>query len=108
MPGFTAEALLALALWPGAAQKDFTGYWAERFHVAVPEDLIQLLFPGLATLEQENAAAAAAGSPNKAASHFATVVRMGGTVVVQDALVLAEKSPDNPVHARLLKHPSFK
>jgi hypothetical protein len=98
---------LALAFWPAAAQKDFTGYWAERFHVAVPEQLIQLLMPGLATLERENVQAAAAGKPNKAATHFATVVRMGATVVVQDALVLAEEFSNNPVHAMLLKQQSF-
>ncbi len=107
VPGFTAEALLALAFWPGAAQKDFTGYWAERFHVAVPEELIQLLMPGLATLEEEIALAAAAGKPSKAATHFAQLVRMGATVVVQDALVLADGFSNNPVHAMLLKKQTF-
>lgn len=107
VPGFTAEALLALAFWPGAAQKDFTGYWAERFHVAVPEQLIQLVMPGLATLERENRLAAKAGKPNKTAAHFASVVRMGATVVVQDALVLADQFSNNPVHAMLLKQPAF-
>lgn len=51
VPGFTPEALLALGFWPGAAQKDFSGYWAERFHVAVPLELIYALFPGLKELE---------------------------------------------------------
>jgi hypothetical protein len=109
VPGFTAEALLALAFWAGAAQKDFTAYWAERFHVAVPEDLIELLMPGLATMERENVQAAADGKPpSKAATHLATVLRMGATVVVQDALVLAAKFPDNPVHDMLLQTASFK
>lgn len=108
VPGFTAEALLALAFWPGAAQKDFTGYWAERFHVAVPEDLVQALMPGLSSLEQEVAQAAAANKPNKAAAHLATILRMGATVVVQDAVELAEQFPHNPVHAMLLQKDSFK
>jgi hypothetical protein len=108
VPGFTAEALLALAFWPGAAQKDFTGYWSERFHVAVPEDLVQLLMPGLAALERDNKLAAEAGKPDKAAAHLATILRMGATVVVQDALVLAEAFPHNPVHAMLLQKESFR
>ena len=108
VPGFTAEGLLALAFWPGAAQKDFTGYWAERFHVGVPEDLIQLLMPGLATLEMDNQQAVAAGKPSKEAAHLATVLRMGATVVVQDSLLLAKQFPRNPVHKMLLKMPSFR
>lgn len=108
VPGFTAEALLALAFWPGAAQKDFTGYWAERFHVAVPEQLIQLLMPGLATMEQQAAAACAAGNPNAEAENLCKVLRMGAVVVVQDALELAEQFPNNPVHSLLLEQPVFR
>jgi hypothetical protein len=108
VPGFTAEALLALSFWPGAAQKDFTGYWAERFHVAVPEDLIQLLMPGLATLEKDNQQAVAAGKPSKEAAHLATVLRMGATVVVQDSLLLAKQFPRNPVHKMLLDMETFR
>ncbi len=52
VPGFTPEALLALGFWPGAAQKDFSGFWAERFHVAVPEELMHLLLPQLQQLEK--------------------------------------------------------
>ncbi len=108
VPGFTAEALLALAFWPGAAQKDFTGYWAERFHVAVPELLIQLLMPGLAALEVEAAAAAAAGSPSAEADNLCKGLRMGAVVLVQDALELAEQFPNNPVHKILLEQQVFR
>lgn len=109
MPGFTAEALLALAFWPGAAQKDFGFYWAARFHAAVDEELIELVMPGLTQLERDNSVAAAAGrAPSKAATHLATVLRVGATVVVQDALELAEQFPNNPVHQMLLKSQTFK
>ena len=108
VPGFTAEALLALALWPGAAQKDFTGYWAERFHAAVPEELVQLLMPGLAALEQAVAAATAAGKPSAVADNLARLLRMLAVVVVQDALELADRYPDNPVHRMLLQNDRFK
>lgn len=107
VPGFTAEALLALAFWPGAAQKDFTGYWAARFHVAVPDELVELLMPGLSAMEAANAQAAAAGNPSKAADHMAQVMRMGATVVVQDALELADNFPGNPVHKLLLEQNCF-
>lgn len=108
VPGFTAEALLALGFWPGAAQKDFTGYWAERFHVAIPEVLVQLVMPGLADMEKEAAAATAAGQPDAEADNWCKVLRMGAVVVVQDALELAEEFPNNPVHNMLLKHEAFK
>jgi hypothetical protein len=108
VPGFTAEALLALALWPGAAQKDFTGFWAERFHVAVPEELVQLLMPGLAALDQEAAADAAAGKPNADTQNIICVLRMGAVVVVTDALELAKEFPNNPVHSILLENATFR
>jgi hypothetical protein len=81
VPGFTAEALLALAFWPCAAEV-LRCTWAERFHVAVPEQLIELLMHRLAIMEQENSNAAAAGKPSMSASHLATVLRMGATVVI--------------------------
>lgn len=116
MPGFTPEALLALAFWPGAAQKDFAGYWAKRFHVSVPSELVYLLMPGLDRLEeaaQELArkASSRASPDREAASHakrMVQVLKMGAVVVVQDALELADKFPDNPLHAVLLKESAFR
>jgi hypothetical protein len=108
VPGFTAEALLALGFWPGAAQKDFSGYWAERFACAVPEQLVQFLMPGLNAIEQEAAAAVAAGKPSNVADHYIRMLRTCAVVVVTDALELAEKYPDNPVHKELLQHPTFR
>ena len=116
MPGFTPEALLALAFWPGAAQKDFTGYWAERFHVSVPSELVHLLVPGLDRLEaateelESKAKGSRSGPAREAASHakrLVQVLKMGAVVVVQDALELAQKYPDNPLHAVLLEQPAF-
>lgn len=113
IPSFSSEALLALAFWPGAAQKDFKGFWAERFHVAVPEELIELLLPVVGRLQQwaeqqlSAAAGKAVGRPAAQASNTAQVLRAGALVVVQDALELAEKYSDNPVHALLLKNAAF-
>lgn len=114
IPSFSPEALLALAFWPGAAQKDFRGFWAERFHVAVPEELIELLMPGLGRLQQwaEQQLTAAAGKPvgrtAAQADNTAKVLRVGALVVVQDALELAEDYKDNLIHARLLENDTFK
>jgi hypothetical protein len=108
VPGFTAEALLALAFWSGAAQKDFTGYWAERFHAAVPEELVQLLMPGLAALEASIAAARADGKPSALADNLARLLRMFAVVAVQDAHELADRYPGNPVHKMLLENARFK
>lgn len=115
IPNFGPEALLSLGFWPGAAQKDFTGFWAERFQVAVPEELIQLLMPGLNRLQQwaakEQAAAAAgsrAGRVAPEAGTVATVLRVGALVVVQDALELADGYSSNPIHALLLRNNTFR
>lgn len=115
MPGFTPEALLALGFWPGAAQKDFSGYYAERFHVAVDRELVEDLLPGLQQLEELAAAAqgAAAAGPRSGrvapeAAIVARVLRMGGVIVVQDALELVEGFPDNPIHKFLMQRQSFR
>jgi hypothetical protein len=113
VPGFTPEALLALGFWPGAAQKDFTGYWAERFHVAVPAELIYRLLPGLDRLEaeQEWLHAASQGRTDKlaeAALMRVQLLRLGAVVVVQDALELADRFPRNPIHAYLLGDAQFR
>jgi hypothetical protein len=117
VPGFTPEALLALAFWPGAAQKDFTGYWAERFHVSVPSELVYLLMPGLDRLEKATAELAdkvkgsRSGADREAANaakRMVQVLQMGAVVVVQDALELAETFPDNPLHAKLLEQFAFR
>jgi hypothetical protein len=113
-PGLSIEALLALGFWPGAAQ-DFSGFWAERFHVAVPEVLVQLLMPGLQQLEQQAAAhqpaavtGTCSGQVTPDAAVIARVLRMGAVIVVQDALELALKFPENPVHALLAQQECFR
>jgi hypothetical protein len=117
VPGFTPEALLALAFWPGAAQKDFTNYWAERFHVSVPSQLVYLLMPGLDKLEAtadelDSKTKGSRTHPDReAASHakrLVQVLKMGAVVIVQDALELAEQFPNNPLHDMLLKEEAFR
>lgn len=114
IPGFSPEGLMALAFWAGAAQKDFTGFWAERFIVAVPEELLLLLCPGLRQLETAAAAQRAAAGSSRAAraapeaERVASALRMGLTALVQDSLELAEKFPDNSIHRLLLQDPIFR
>ena len=115
-PGFSPEGLLALGFWAGAAQKDFGLFWAERFHVAVPEELVQLLMPQLAQLEAEVQAAkeAAAGQGADAreraskAEARVRVLRVLVVAAVQDALELAQEYSSNRVHALLWSSAAFK
>lgn len=115
VPSFNPEALLALGFWPGAAQKDFRGFWAERFHVAVPDELVQLVMPGLDRLqawadEQQQAAATGkrAGRVAPEAGTTAQVLRVLAVVLVQDALELAADYNNNPIHALLLQNSTFR
>ncbi len=48
---FKPVGLLACAGWPGAAQNDYNQFWAERFCVAVPQALVDLLFPFLPAVQ---------------------------------------------------------
>jgi hypothetical protein len=42
---FRPEGLLAAGGWPGAAERDFDHFFAERFCVKIDEHFQQLLFP---------------------------------------------------------------
>ncbi|KAK3287134.1 hypothetical protein CYMTET_5341 [Cymbomonas tetramitiformis] len=50
---FCMDGLLAVAGWPGAAQKDFKRFWHSRFTVDVPEELNLYCFPQLTKLESD-------------------------------------------------------
>lgn len=83
--------------------------------MGVPLELIYALFPGLKELEAEAAAAqqAAAAGPRSGrvapeAAAVARLLRMGAVMVVQDALELAERFPDNPIHKLLMGYVSFR
>ena len=103
---FKPEGLLASGSWPGALEKDFGMFWAPRFCVEVPRSLIEYLFPWLVSLEQEVDDLGADAQP----SHLAApkVVAFAGSVLVQDALDLAPRFPDNLVHKHLLANDEFR
>lgn len=115
IPAFSPDALLGLGLWPGVAQKDYTLFWDERFHVNIPESLMTTVFPQLSNLDnavEEGTRAANAGSRANMmpanAREVARVLRFGCIVVVQDALLLAETYPENPIHNLLLGSSAFR
>eukprot|EP00882_Tetradesmus_deserticola_P009842 GHRQ01010400.1.p4 GENE.GHRQ01010400.1~~GHRQ01010400.1.p4 ORF type:complete len:106 (+),score=41.27 GHRQ01010400.1:832-1149(+) len=71
--------------------------------------------PGLQELEAEAAAAqqAAAVGPRSGrvapeCAAVARVLRMGAVMVVQDALELAKRFPNNPIHKLLMGYQSFR
>jgi hypothetical protein len=74
----------------------------------VPEELVQLLMPGLAALEKAVADLKAAGKPSAVLENLVKLLRMLAVVAVQDALELAEAYPANPVHSMLLANDRFK
>jgi hypothetical protein len=115
LTGLKPEGLLAYGMWPGAAQKEFGLYFSERFMVTVPMELVYLLMPWLKELEAKAdvlyRAALNNGSSSKVLSSvqiMAKVMPYLAMVVVQDALELAEKFPDNPVHEILLQNAQFR
>ena len=102
---FKPEGLLAAGGWPGAAQKQFDTFWAARFCVDVPPELIQLLLPILPGLRREvRELGAKAGNSKKS---IVKVLEYLAIVVVQDALELAANFPQQPAHALLLQDPMF-
>ena len=102
---FNPQALLSLAEWPEGAQGNLGMYWHQRFQMAIPEELIQLLFPFLPSLEASVARMGARA--NISVRAVPVVLRTLAIVVAQDALELAELMPQNPVHAMLLEDSSF-
>ena len=44
---FKPEGLLGVGGWPGAPQKDYHQFWAERFFIEPPASLTTFLFPFL-------------------------------------------------------------
>jgi hypothetical protein len=109
LTGLKPVTLLAMGFWDGAAQNDFDVYWHERMMVLVPGELINYLFPFLDTLSANICKAREEG---KAVPIYVTNLEQRlqyeAFVAVQDALELVDRAPDNPVHAMLLKHPTFK
>lgn len=104
-PAFAPEAMLSLAYWPGAVQKDFGNFWAERFCVAFPNRLIYWLMPQLERLEEqvaaakEAAAAAAAGTDAGASAGTAK----GRSKVSRAASVRGHKDKDAAAREKLAR-----
>lgn len=49
---FKPVGLLAAAGWPGSSTNDYDQFWHPRFMVAVPDQLVKMLFPFLEKLEE--------------------------------------------------------
>lgn len=102
---FKVEGLLAVAGWPGAAVKDFNRFWAPRFLAEVPLELIDHVMPWLKGLKAAVAALGSSASPSMRS--VAEACEYLAVVSIQDALELASKYPDHPVHQHLRNHPVF-
>lgn len=51
LAGCKPTSLLAMGMWPGAAEKNFGLFWHERFTCVFPQRLVQHLVPCLPELE---------------------------------------------------------
>ena len=111
------EGLLDLAMF----RKDGTDYQCfgdPRFHIAVPDELLDHALPALKTFRQQADAAVAAAleegasadlkQPALIASQMARVMTVALVARVQDAIATAEAYPDNPFNADLQEHPLFR
>ncbi|KAK3265000.1 hypothetical protein CYMTET_26284 [Cymbomonas tetramitiformis] len=101
---FPVDGLLGAGLWPNAAQKQFDHFWDPRFFPNV-SDIVQALAPWIATLKEIVRGMGAAATPSMRSIH--EVCKYFVTVAIQDALELAEDTPNNPVHAMLLNNATF-
>ena len=100
---YKPEQLLASGEWP--IDKPHALFWAPRFMMQVPERLIDLIFPFLRPLQQKVASMGSAARP----SHQAVpkVLHYLAIALIQDALELAERFPDDPAHKLLLNDTDF-
>ncbi|KAK3236751.1 hypothetical protein CYMTET_53124 [Cymbomonas tetramitiformis] len=101
---FPVDGLLGAGLWPNAAQKQFDHFWDPRFFPNV-SDIVQALAPWIATLKEIVRGMGAAATPSMRS--IPEVCKYFVTVAIQDALELAEDTPNNPVHAMLLNNATF-
>ena len=102
---FDALALLSLGDWPEGESGNKGMFWHPRFHMSVSDDLVHLLFPFLRALEKT--VADMGHRANISVRALPVVLRTLAIVVVQDALELAEKFSEHPVHAMLLEDAAF-
>lgn len=99
--------------WPGAGQGDVNQYWAERFLMPLPLELLLYIFPFLPELKERILEALKAGLSVKSAISVYETYHFLAAVLYQDALELiplttaSEHGPVNPCHQKLLAHPLF-
>ena len=109
MVGMKPSLLLAMGQWEGAAENKFDTYWRENMMVLVPAELLDLLMPFYKGFKQSIAEMAASNKRvPTSARNLELLFPYLASVVVQDALELAEDFPANPVHAMLLENSTFR
>jgi hypothetical protein len=103
---FKPDGLLVLAGRKEAAQKQLDLFWSERFCLDVPSELVEAVFPFLATL---NAQVAELGEEATTSMRSVPqVLQYLAVVLVQDACELASTHSTHPVYAFLREHEAFK
>lgn len=55
LTGLKPRPLAAMGMWDGIETGEYTrSFWAERFHISVPDELRDLLFPWVCELNMEH------------------------------------------------------
>lgn len=105
---YAPDALLTLAGWPEAAQKVFNRFWAERFHVAVSDNMVAIVFPFLPGLKDKVLKMGKEAGPSMRS--LVAVLEYLAVVVIQDAVQFAadQRFCNHPVHEFLFGHPCFR
>ena len=103
---FKPDGLLVLGGWKEAALKEFDKFYAERFCVDVPSELVEAVFPFLPEL---TAQVAAMGKDAKTSMRsLPQVLQYLAVVLVQDACELARAYPSHPVNILLKQKAAFR
>lgn len=103
---FKPDGLLVLGGWSEAAQKHFDIFWSERFCLDIPSDLVEAVFPFLATL---NAQVEKLGPESTTSMRSVPqVLQYLAVVLVQDACELASTNSAHPVYAYLMQQEPFR
>jgi hypothetical protein len=105
---YTPDALLTLAGWEEGAQKVFDRYWAERFHIAVTNEMVAIVFPFLPGLKAVVDDMGKQAGPS--ARSVVAVLEYLAVVAIQDMVQMASEGAytNHPAHAYMLQHECFR
>lgn len=113
MAGYTAKMILAMGNWPGAGKGETNQYWSERFLMAMPDELLNFIYPFLPEFKANLDEAMESGMSIQSGTSVYEALHWFAAVIFQDALELipatskGTSGPINPCHQKLMTNPIF-